>query len=136
MLSEDDIRFVLDSEVVQAIYLPDATSGASTQPRLGVVASSRLDPKSNPLSEADRLGTIVSVQKLLSKSPNDRMASATDIALLLEKCLAHVQQPMTVELPQELVVRLLKTRPFAQRNATMGRWLVRGALLAVVVMVD
>ena len=40
------------------------------------------------------------VLKLLSKSPDDRIASATEIATLLEQCLAHVQQPTTVELPK------------------------------------
>jgi len=42
------------------------------------------------------------VIKLLAKSPDDRYASATELHLLLEKCLAHVQQPTTVELPVEL----------------------------------
>ena len=40
------------------------------------------------------------VLKLLSKSPEDRLDSATEIATLLEQCLAHVQQPTTVALPQ------------------------------------
>ena len=39
------------------------------------------------------------VMKLLSKSPDDRIASATQTATLLEQCLAHVQQPTTVPLP-------------------------------------
>lgn len=42
------------------------------------------------------------VMKLLAKSPEDRYASAVDIHTLLERCLAHVQQPTTVELPDEL----------------------------------
>ncbi len=40
------------------------------------------------------------VLKLLSKSPEERIASATEIATLLEQCLAHVQQPTTVALPE------------------------------------
>lgn len=40
------------------------------------------------------------VLKLLSKSPDDRIESATEIATLLEQCLAHVQQPTTVSLPE------------------------------------
>lgn len=40
------------------------------------------------------------VMKLLSKSSDDRMATATEVSALLEQCLAHVQQPTTVEVPQ------------------------------------
>lgn len=40
------------------------------------------------------------VLKLLSKSPEDRIGTATEIATLLEQCLAHVQQPTTVALPE------------------------------------
>ena len=41
------------------------------------------------------------VLKLLAKSPDGRYSSATELYTLLEKCLAHVQQPTTVELPDE-----------------------------------
>ena len=55
------------------------------------------------------------VLKLLSKSPDDRIATATEVATLLEQCLAHVQQPTTVELP---VVgwAFLPARPEAQKT--------------------
>ncbi|MBC8116043.1 MAG: protein kinase, partial [Candidatus Saccharimonas sp.] len=55
------------------------------------------------------------VLKLLSKSPDDRIATATEVATLLEQCLAHVQQPTTVELP---VVgwALLPVHPKAQKT--------------------
>jgi serine/threonine-protein kinase len=39
------------------------------------------------------------VLKLLSKDAGDRLATATETAILLENCLAHVQQPTTVKLP-------------------------------------
>lgn len=39
------------------------------------------------------------VLKLLAKSPADRFGSAQEIALQLEDCLAHVQQPTTTPLP-------------------------------------
>ncbi len=39
------------------------------------------------------------VLKLLSKDAADRFATATETAALLEQCLAHVQQPTTVKLP-------------------------------------
>ena len=42
------------------------------------------------------------VMKLLAKSPEERFASADDVHTLLERCLAHVQQPTAVELPDEL----------------------------------
>ena len=40
------------------------------------------------------------VLKLLSKDAADRIATATETATLLEQCLAHVQQPTTVKLPE------------------------------------
>jgi len=57
------------------------------------------------------------VYKLLAKSPGDRFASATEVAQLLEGCLAHVQQPATVPLPKECPV--VPTRLFSLR-----RWLL------------
>ncbi len=39
------------------------------------------------------------ILQLLEKRPDDRISSADDAAELLEKCLAHVQQPTTVALP-------------------------------------
>ena len=45
------------------------------------------------------------VMKLLAKSREDRYASAFEVHTLLEKCLAHVQQPTTVELPVELQLK-------------------------------
>ena len=39
------------------------------------------------------------VQKLLSKSPNDRISHATEVGTLLEQCLAHLQQPTSIALP-------------------------------------
>ncbi len=45
------------------------------------------------------------VMKLLAKSREDRYTSATEVHTLLEKCLAHVQQPTTVELPAELQLK-------------------------------
>ncbi len=39
------------------------------------------------------------IEKLLEKSPAARFASATEVAALLEQCLAHVQQPTLAPLP-------------------------------------
>jgi len=48
------------------------------------------------------------IAKLMSKEPGDRFESASEVAELLEECLAHVQQPTAVPLP--------KSRLFAGRN--------------------
>ncbi len=45
------------------------------------------------------------VSELMSKQPDDRFESASDVATLLEECLAHVQQPTTVSLPDSLVTQ-------------------------------
>jgi serine/threonine protein kinase len=41
------------------------------------------------------------IGRLLAKQPADRFASAGEVASLLERCLAHVQQPLSVALPAE-----------------------------------
>lgn len=42
------------------------------------------------------------VMKLLAKSPAERFATATEVATLLEQCLAHVQQPTVSPLPESV----------------------------------
>ena len=49
------------------------------------------------------------VMKLLAKSPDDRFESVEGVAMLLEDCLAHVQQPTTTPLP-EAAAGLLSNR--------------------------
>ena len=64
------------------------------------------------------------IAKLMSKQPQDRPASAEKVALLLEDCLAHVQQPDIVPLPNELIS--------PQRAGTKGpSSLFRRAALAI-----
>lgn len=41
------------------------------------------------------------IGKLMQKSPSDRYRTAADVAVLLEQCLAHVQQPEFIPLPDE-----------------------------------
>jgi serine/threonine protein kinase len=41
------------------------------------------------------------VQRLLAKSPDDRMQTADDVAELFQRCLAHAQQPTIIALPEE-----------------------------------
>ena len=45
----------------------------------------------------------VIIERLMSKDPKDRFESAGEVAELLERCLAHVQDPTRTELPQTLV---------------------------------
>lgn len=42
------------------------------------------------------------VERLMSKETKDRYSSASDVALLLEGCLGHAQQPDAVPLPRSL----------------------------------
>lgn len=41
------------------------------------------------------------IQRLLAKSLDDRIQTADHVATLLQKCLAHLQQPTIIELPEE-----------------------------------
>ncbi len=59
------------------------------------------------------------VRKLLAKDPDARFQTAAEVAELLERCLAHVQQPLSVGLPSSL----------AERPPTR-RWWVAGGLVA------
>ncbi len=56
--------------------------------------------------------------KLLAKSPEDRYSSADEVHTLLERCLAHVQQPTVVELPLELQLKS-KSRSLLQVMAVV-----------------
>ncbi|MGH7138729.1 MAG: protein kinase domain-containing protein [Pirellulales bacterium] len=71
------------------------------------------------------------IDRLLAKDPSQRYASAAEVAALLERCLAHVQQPATVALPDELIEPTHGASPRAWLSR-IGR---RGALAAAVIMV-
>jgi hypothetical protein len=43
------------------------------------------------------------IERLLAKEPSRRYPSAAAVSTLLEQCLAHVQQPSSVALPEDLV---------------------------------
>lgn len=67
------------------------------------------------------------VAKLLSKRPEDRFGSAEQAALVLEQCLAHVQQPSSAALPA-----VLEAAPKFGRRFD---WRVAGSLFAFVAVV-
>lgn len=50
------------------------------------------------------------VSRLMSKRPEDRYASAREVSELLERCLAHVQQPMALSLPASQLPRPTASR--------------------------
>lgn len=60
------------------------------------------------------------IAKLMSKQPGDRFESAQGVAELLEGCLAHVQQPMVVPLPESLDRPSRRSRPFSITRRSSG----------------
>lgn len=62
------------------------------------------------------------IEKLHARQPDDRFGSAGELAELLEGCLAHVQQPTSVTLPESL----RRLRP-----SRWSRWKIAGGLAAV-----
>lgn len=78
------------------------------------------------------------IGKLLAKRPADRYATANEVATLLERCLAHMQQPVSVPLPEECqrltgrnpAAAAIRVRPRIQRIS----WIMAAALLAICVL--
>ncbi len=66
------------------------------------------------------------IEKLMAKKPEDRFASAKEVADLLEACLAHVQQPTKTPLPPALA-------PACRSNCKLSKriWIMTTALLAI-----
>jgi hypothetical protein len=69
------------------------------------------------------------VMKLLSKSQDDRFASALEVAELLEGCLAHTQHPTTTSLPEAAAKQIQR------RNGlpTIIKWI--GAAMAAIALI-
>ena len=74
------------------------------------------------------------VERLLSKDPVQRFASANEVSQFLERCLSHVQQPTMVELPKSVVFRSAKERPLAERK-TILRWVALSALVLTAIVI-
>ncbi len=63
------------------------------------------------------------VERLLSKDPAHRFASANEVSQLLEQCLSHLQQPMTVPLPA--CISALASKRY--RRSTIGKFVAAAA---------
>ena len=48
------------------------------------------------------------IERLMAKRPEDRFESAAQVAELLEGCLAHVQQPIAISLPESVAATCAK----------------------------
>ncbi|MBS0261193.1 MAG: protein kinase [Planctomycetes bacterium] len=68
--------------------------------------------------------------KLLSKDAGERFATATETATLLEQCLAHVQQPTTVPLPERIGTWRLLPDPVTGRRR-LPKWVASVPLRSV-----
>jgi serine/threonine protein kinase len=71
------------------------------------------------------------ISRLHAKNPNDRYQSAGEVADLLGRCLAHVQQPLAVPLPESLA-----TAGRSRRRLRMRRWIVGSAVVVVGIAVS
>ncbi|MDB5336637.1 MAG: prkC 7 [Planctomycetaceae bacterium] len=60
------------------------------------------------------------IDKLLAKEPAKRFATSAEVALLLEQCLAHVQQPSVVALPKACRRENRWTCLLSRRSALAG----------------
>ncbi len=65
------------------------------------------------------------VNRLHSKSPDDRPSSASEVAALLQECLAHVQQPTTTKLPESLAA--ITSTVNCNRRPPIGRFIAAAA---------
>lgn len=66
------------------------------------------------------------IEKMMAKSPSDRYFTAAEVSRLFEQCLAHVQQPLNVQLPSELIH---SDRSRIERNRSV--WLALGLALCI-----
>lgn len=70
------------------------------------------------------------IGRLMAKDPEQRFATALEVAQLLEGCLAHVQQPQSVALPAALMsVRTRRHFPASRRRRPLAIFAAIGAAL-------
>ncbi|MFO0885147.1 MAG: protein kinase [Pirellulales bacterium] len=76
------------------------------------------------------------IGRLMAKNPADRFASADEVSKLLEKCLAHIEQPSLVSLPTELLPPATAVASPAQtpsRTFSRRSFAIASALLLAVI---
>jgi hypothetical protein len=61
------------------------------------------------------------IEKLLAKKPIDRFQSADEVARLLERCLAHIQHPTSLPLPEAAADLVTRRRP-ARKPRRLHGW--------------
>lgn len=71
------------------------------------------------------------IGKLLAKLPAERFQSATEVAELLEGCLAHVQQPSAAALPEAAAKLVQLQSPMKQTSVSAGRLPLRRVWVGV-----
>lgn len=71
------------------------------------------------------------VSHLMAKEPGDRPASAQEVAEVLQRCLAHVQQPAAVPLP-DATYWSMKGSPCGQRRRSFWTRSVFASIVALV----
>jgi serine/threonine-protein kinase len=59
------------------------------------------------------------IARLHAKNPNERFQCAAEVADLLGRCLAHIQQPLTVALPHEALLCSARPSARARRRAQL-----------------
>ena len=64
------------------------------------------------------------IARLMAKDRNDRFQSADEVADVLEQCLAHVQHPTSVCLP-DAVCESSSPKKHAPRQPDKPRWMIR-----------
>ena len=79
------------------------------------------------------------IEKLMGKNPESRFSNASEVASLLEACLAHIRHPSTVSIPDQLQLMLddeTKTKPRRKRLLAWSLACVFVLITAILVFFD